>query len=177
MRKILNFNELEDFESALFDQLEQHDRVNLVADFDTIWEVAQDISMELDGKPDYINMDSYEYDKEYSLEVYKDDGQVCYAIDQIYDYDSEKYYGMDGVTFVDHEVSPKYIQDVEANKMIKDFVPVLYSIGEASNECDDCALEKQIDGTRAVYYVPICFDDLIDNIDSLIDDFFEECFR
>lgn len=185
MKKILKLDGIEELECVIMDNLSYGHPVSVVSDMETIWKIGSHLSREYGFSIGIVEIDNFEYDKEYIISVNENDDGFSFDITQAYNYDSDRYYGIVGITLVDFKVDDQFIKDVQEDKYIDNFTPIVYGFKEELNKlndghngnCGECELEKMIDGTLVVYHVPICFDELIDKIDNIIDDFFEDCFR
>lgn len=163
-----------ELEDIIADKIETEKNISVIGNKDMLWEMAMDFQSE-GIEFDYIDLDTFDYDKEYCLEIKLEDNIYTMSFEPIYNYDKEIYFGVDGLVYVWEDVNSRFITDVEDNKYITDFRPVIFEFKDS--DCKNCELEKELDGTRWVYYVPSCFDYITDRFDKVIDDFFEDAFR
>lgn len=170
--------EIYDLIPIMLDDLEKEPEVSVVADLDTVWDLAEEFYNEYEYDYDYVDINRLEYDREYILTL-RNNGTI--SVEPTYNAETNTYLASDGLVYVSEDVNSKYVLDCKKNKYIFDFRPVIFGYRDEHEEhdgedCKQCNLEKYIDGTRYVYYIPVCFDDLAEKFDKVIDSFFEECF-
>ena len=169
-REIIYIEDIEMLEAMILDRLETEEAISVVSDFDFIWDLAMQLHLVDEIEFEYIDVCRYDYDKEYILSVLDDGDKYVMSIEKAFNYANNSYSGIDGVVFVDDSASSRVITDMENNEYCKpEFI--LFSRDPADKECCDCSLERETDEHRIVYYIPSCFDYLIDSIDKMIDDF------
>lgn len=127
-----NFEDIEELVSHMFEKLDGDEPISVVADKD----LAVDIMLELLTYDNVIlnfaNVDTYDYDKEYLVSLYDDtDTDYWYvSIEQIYNYEKEKYFGTDGYVLFHEDVNSKALVDMQNNENIELSGYDWFTIGE-----------------------------------------------
>lgn len=181
MDKHINVIDYEHLECILLDNLDENGSASLVSDFNTVWNVAMDFVKE-DIEFEFIDLNT-DYEKEYYLTLMEDeDGEVTMGVERAFC--DGKYLATDGLVFVEDTVNPKYFSDMRSNKIVKDFVPIVFSFGSSDEEdeddtvgCEDCLFGKEVDGSQVHYFIPVCMNELVKAFDNLMNKHVEDNFR
>jgi len=116
-----NFKNIEELASYMFEKLNGDDPVSVVADKDLAVSIMQELLNYENVILDICNIDSFEYDREYLVSLYDDtDTDYWYvSIEQIYNYEKEKYFGIDGYVLFHEDINSKALIDMQNNKNIE----------------------------------------------------------
>lgn len=152
MNDYLKFEDIYELLDAMYNVLETDGQVSLVGDFNLLKDVVEILwEDDVEYTPMYIQIDRYEYDREYVLEI---DGTKI-SFEPAYNYETERYYGVDGTVFVDDKVNIKFIKDVRNNGNIDDFTPVVFRIHDYEEDSEEVVDE---DATNTSVTTCICKD-------------------
>lgn len=131
-----NFENIEDLVAHMFEKLDSDNTVSVVADKDLVVAIMQEL---LDYENVILSLAEVDtdYDREYIVSLYDDtDTDYWYvSIEQIYDYEKDKYLGNDGYILFHEDVNSKALVDMKNNEFIKLSGYDWFVIGE--EETDD----------------------------------------
>ena len=130
--KMLNFDNIEDLVAYMFDKLGDDESVSVVANKDLALSIVKELLDYNDVILKYANVDDYEYDKEYIVTLHDDINSDSWdiAIEQIYNYEKEMYFGTDGYVLFHEDVNSKVMIDMQNNENIELSGHDLFVIGE-----------------------------------------------
>ena len=131
--KMLNFDNIEDLVAYMFENLDNEDNcVSVVANKDLALSIVKELLDYNDIILKYANIDDYEYDKEYIVTLHDDLNSDSWdiAIEQIYNYEKEMYFGTDGYVLFHEDVNSKAMIDMQNNENIELSGHDLFVIGE-----------------------------------------------
>lgn len=174
---------LEHLEDIVMDNLKTNESVSVVSNYDVVLEMVMDFVREgIDL--DFIDVDP-DYEREYYLTLTNDGEDIYMGFEKAFCEENGKYLGTSGLVFVDVDTNSKYVSDVSNNKFASNtFTPIYFTFEEedietdhGANHCHECSVEKQVVDNKAIYILPICMDDLIEQIDDLIDNYMTEFFK
>lgn len=169
-RRIIDIENIELLEAKILDEMETMETVSVVSNLDTIWDLA--MILHDDGVEfELIDIDKYDYNKEYMLTVKDNGSEYTMAIEKAFNEEKEMYFGTDGLIFIDDSVNSRVIIDMKENEFCDPHF-VIFSLGSNKDKCSECEIERQQEDTMVVYRIPLCLDFLIDYIDSAIDNWF-----
>lgn len=88
---------------------------------------------------DFAEIDDRDYDREYLLSLYEDEDDDYWhiSIEQIYDYENNRYFATDGYVLFHEDVNSKALTDMQSNKNAELSGYDWFIIGEDDCE-DDC---------------------------------------
>ena len=184
-----NFIKVKDRMDLFFEMAEtlvNNGRVSLVGELDLILELAQLFKTEYKIYHSAIEI-SGSYDREYLLTVIDDVKSNWNDLSVEMAYRKNGYVGVSGVVYYTSEVNEDFIKDVRSNQYIKDFSPVKVIFVEDDEfdedeallncmpfgECDKCHFDYSLNGNLAIFTIPQCYDELIEEIHNLIDEYID----
>ena len=150
---MLNFNNIEDIVAYMFENLDNEDNcVSVIANKDLTLSVVKELLDYNDTILKYANVDDYEYDKEYIVTLHDDVDSDYWdvAIEPIYNYEKEMYFGTDGYVLFHEDVNSKAMIDMQNNENIELAGHDWFTIGE-----DDIENDIQTDDTDSEYSVTV----------------------
>jgi len=152
---MLNFENIEDLVAHMFDKLDGDEPVSVVADKKFSVAIMQELLNYENVDLNYANVDAYDYDKEYLVSLY-DDTDTDYwhvSINQIYNYEKDKYFGADGYVLFHEDVNSKALVDMLNNE----FMPLgdhdwfVIEEDEKDNDTDETeTVEKSDNGEYSI---------------------------
>lgn len=160
----------------ILERLEEEYYVSVVADFETIWNIAEELYDDFGFEYNLIDVDRLEYDREYYLSI-SEDFKMC--IERAYCDDKDRYLASSGIVYISENVSSKYITDCRSNVFIDDFTPIIfryeYEEVEELEEDNECNPDEDDEYTKVhIHLVDFAdFDDFIDTLEQLASCFFE----
>ena len=131
---MLIFDDIEELVSHMFDEVEADKPVTVVADKDFIVEVMKEFLTYKEVSLDVVEINDFNYDKEYSVTLYYDDEvdvdywRIC--VEQSYSEELEKYFGIDGYVLFHEDVSSKAQIDITINEFTGDCDYEFFVVGE-----------------------------------------------
>lgn len=116
-----SFKDIEELVSYMFDKLNGDECVSVVADKDLTVAIVQELLAYKNVILDFADIDIYIYDKEYLVSLYGDTDTDYWhvSIEQIYNYEKEKYLGTDRYVLFHEDVNSKALVDMKENENIK----------------------------------------------------------
>lgn len=143
---MLNFNNIEDLVSHMFEQIDDAEPVSVVANKDLSISIVQELLEYKNVILKYANVDDYEYDKEYIVTLHDDLDADSWdiAIEQIYNYEKEMYFGTDGYVLFHEDVNSKAMLDMQNNENIELSGHDWFTIGEEESDDTD-EIDEEID--------------------------------
>lgn len=137
--KCLYFADTGDVIDYMMDIAEKVGNVALVSNYDNIMKIFKEIIS--DYAPvtiEIVEIDSYEYDREYVIDLSIEDKDIKLSVCKVYNEDAKRYLASDGIVLIDQDnVHQKYVDDCENNDWVS-FVPRYFSIAEEPDgECCD----------------------------------------
>lgn len=147
---MLNFDSIEDLVSYMFEQLDGDEPVSVVANKELSVSIIQEFLEYKNVILKYANVDDYEYDKEYIVTLHDDCDSDSWdiAIEPIYNYEKEMYFGTDGYVLFHEDVNSKAMLDMQNNENIELSGHDWFTIGEEETEDiaeDDINEETDLD--------------------------------
>lgn len=132
----LYFADMGDVIDYMADISEKAERVAFVSTYDNVIKIIKGIINELDPVIEILDIDSYEYDREYVVDLSIEDGIIKLSVCKTYNEDTGRYLASDGIVLIDQDnVRQKYVEDCKNNEHV-DFVPKYFSIAEEiENKC------------------------------------------
>lgn len=133
---MLNFENIEDLVSHMFEKLDGDEPVSIVANKELSVSIIQELLEYKNVILKYANVDDYEYDKEYIVTLHNDCDADSWdiAIEQIYNYEKEMYFGTDGYVLFHEDVNSKAMLDMQNNENIELSGHDWFTIGEEELE-------------------------------------------
>lgn len=143
---MVNFNNIEDLVSYMFAQLDGDEPVSIVANKELSVSIIQELLEYKNVILKYANVDDYEYDKEYIVTLHDDLDADSWdiAIEQIYNYEKEMYFGTDGYVLFHEDVNSKAMLDMQNNENIELSGHDWFTIGEEESDDTD-EIDEEID--------------------------------
>lgn len=135
---MLNFENIEDLVSYMFEKLDGDEPVSVVANKELSVSIIQELLEYKNVVLKYANVDDYEYDKEYIVSLNNDSDSDSWdiAIEQIYNYEKEMYFGTDGYVLFHENVNSKAMIDMQNNENIELSGHNWFTIGEDNGDAD-----------------------------------------
>lgn len=129
---MLNFNNIEDLVSHMFEKLDGDEPVSVVANKELSVSIIQELLEYKNVILKYANVDDWEYDKEYIVTLHEDCDTASWdvSIEPIYNYEKEMYFGTDGYVLFHEDVNSKAIIDMQNNENIELSGHDWFTIGE-----------------------------------------------
>lgn len=143
---MLNFENIEDLVDYMFEKLDGDEPVSIVASKELSVSIIQELLEYNNVILKYANVDDYEYDKEYIVTLHDDCDSDFWdiAIEPIYNYEKEMYFGTDGYVLFHEDVNSKAMLDMQNNENIELSGHDWFTIGE--DESDD--VDETNEGTE-----------------------------
>lgn len=122
MKKFYNIKQLTYW---MFNKVNDDDNkdnlVTVVVNEDLTVKLLTELLIHDDTKLDFCNIDSFEYDREYYVELSFDENNDIYniAVEQAYNYEKEMYFGTDGVVLFHEDVNSKALIDMQSNENVE----------------------------------------------------------
>lgn len=147
---MINFYNIEDLVSHMFEKLDGDEPVSVVANKELSVAIIQELLEYKNVILKYANVDDYEYDKEYIVTLHDDCDSDSWdiAIEPIYNYEKEMYFGTDGYVLFHEDVNSKAMLDMQNNENIELSGHDWFTIGEdelEDTEEDDTDEETDLD--------------------------------
>lgn len=133
-----NFENIKDLVAYMFEKLDGEEPVSVVADKDLIVSIMKELLDYDDIILDICDINSFEYDSEYLVSL-RDEIDTDYyhvSVEQIYNYEREKYFGTDGYVLFHEDVNSKALIDMQNNKNIEMSGHDWFVIGEDEETFD-----------------------------------------
>lgn len=136
---MLNFDNIEDLVVNMFEKLGDDESVSVVADKDLALSVVNELLDYNDVILKYVNIDDYEYDKEYIVTLHDDANSDSWdiAIEPIFNYEKEVYFGTDGFVLFHEDVNSKTMIDMQNNENIELSGHDWFTIGEDDSDVNN----------------------------------------
>lgn len=133
---MLNFNNIENLVSHMFEKLDGDEFVSVVANKELSVAIIQELLEYKNVILKYANVDGYEYDKEYIVTLHDDCDSDSWdiAIEPIYSYEKEMYFGTDGYVLFHEDTNSKAMLDMQNNENIELSGHDWFTIGEEESE-------------------------------------------
>ena len=133
---MLNFENIEDLVSHMFEKLDGDEPVSIVANKELSVSIIQELLEYKNVILKYANIDDYEYDKEYIVTLHNDCDSDSWdiAIEPIYNYEKKMYLGTDGYVLFHEYVNSKAMLDMQNNENIELSGHDWFTIGEEELE-------------------------------------------
>lgn len=150
---MLNFKNIEDLVLHMFDKTDNEDgSVSVIADKDLALSVMNELLDYDNTILKYANVDDYEYDREYIVTLHDDVDSDSWdvAIEPIYNYEKEMYFGTDGYVLFHEDVNSKAMIDMQNNENIELSGYDWFTIGE-----DDIENDTKVDDEDSEYSVTV----------------------
>lgn len=150
---MVNFDNIEDLVAYMFENLDNEDNcVSVIANKDLALSIVKELLDYSDTILKYANVDDYEYDKEYIVTLYDDVDSDSWdvAIEPIYNYEKEMYFGTDGYVLFHEDVNSKAMIDMQNNENIELTGHDWFTIGEDDIENDTETDDEDSDSEYSV---------------------------
>lgn len=137
---MLNFEDVEDIVDYMIDEVEEEKPISVVADRDMILDIMREMLEYNAISIDICSIEPIEeYDKEYALTLFMDcrDDSLSFSVENIYNYEKDMYFAVDGHVLFHEDVNSKALIDMENNKYA-DITHEWFVIGEDECDCDEC---------------------------------------
>lgn len=136
---MINFENIEDLVSYMFEQLDGDNPVSVVANKELSVSIIQELLEYKNVILKYANVDDYEYDKEYIVTLHDDCDSDSWdvTIEPIYNYEKEMYFGTDGYVLFHEDVNSKAMLDMQNNENIELSGHDWFTVGEEEFEDTD----------------------------------------
>lgn len=122
MKQIMQiFENIQDLVTQMFESCDGDEPISVVADKNLAVAIMQELLSYDDVILNFANIDIYDYNKEYLVSLY-DDTDTNYwhvSIEQIYDYEKDKYFGTDGYVLFHEDVNSKALVDMQNNEFVE----------------------------------------------------------
>lgn len=144
---MLNFENIEDLVSHMFEKLDGDEPVSIVANKELSVSIIQELLEYKNVILKYANVDDYEYDKEYIVTLHDDCDSDSWdvAIEPIYSHENEKYLGTDGYVLFHEDANSKAMLDMQNNENIELSGHDWFTIGEEESEDTEEDDEEETD--------------------------------
>lgn len=122
MKKFYNIKQLTYW---MFNKVNDNDNkdnlVTVIANENLAVKLLAELLIHDDTKLDFCNIDGFEYDREYYVELSFDEDNDIYdiAVEQAYNYDKEMYFGTEGVILFHEDVNSKALIDIQSNENVE----------------------------------------------------------
>ncbi len=132
------FESIEELVAYMFRRVHSDEIVSVIADKDLSVAVMKELLNHDKATLSLADVDEYEYDKEYlvSLEEDEDKDRYHVAIEQIYNYDKDMYFGIDGHILFHEDVNSKALIDMKKNGFIESSGYDWFVIGEGEENAN-----------------------------------------
>lgn len=176
---MLNFDSIEDLVSYMFEQLDGDEPVSVVANKELSVSIIQEFLEYKNVIPKYANVDDYEYDKEYIVTLHDDCNLDSWdiAIEPIYNYEKEMYFGTDGYVLFHEDINSKAMLDMQNNENVELSGHDWFTIGEdeledtnKDNEETESANDDSNESKDSGYSVTVKVDLDIEEAEEIIRD-------
>lgn len=117
--KMQNFENVEELVARMFEKLDGDEPVSVVADKDLAISIMRELLEYTNIVLKYANINDWDYDKEYLVSLYDDTDYWYVSIEQIYNYEKEKYLGTVGYVLFHEDVNSKALVDMQNNENIE----------------------------------------------------------
>lgn len=120
MKKFYNVKQLTYWMFNKVNEYNKENIVTIVANENLAIKLLSELLIHDDVKLDFCNIDSFEYNREYYVELFFDEDNDIYsiAVEQAYDYDKEMYFGTDGIVLFHEDVNSKALIDIQSNENV-----------------------------------------------------------
>lgn len=152
---MLNFENIEDLVSYMFEKLDGDDPVSVVANKELSVSIIQELLEYKNVILKYANVDDYEYDKEYIVTLYDDRDSDSWdiSIEPIYNYAKEMYFGTDGYVLFHEDVNSKAMLDMQNNENVELSGHDWFTVGEEEESDNDDGGEDTNADAESTYTV------------------------
>lgn len=144
---MLNFEDVEDIVDYMIDEVEEEHPVSVVADRDMILDIMRKMFEYKGISIDICSIEPIEeYDKEYALTLFIDcyDDSLSFSVENIYNYEKDMYFAVDGHVLFHEDVNSKALIDMQNNKYV-DITHDWFTIGEDECDCCECTCKDTDD--------------------------------
>lgn len=180
---MLNFIDLSDLVSYMFENFEYDRPVSIVANKDLSLNIMKELMTYEDTVIDLCEVNDYEYDKEYLVTLNSDSEEDIWhiCIVQIYNYITKSYLGMDGYILFHEDVNSKALIDMQKNKLLKiekhDWFVIGEDVKDYTNDDEELETEhtytvngKSVDKKTFDNYISKFAPELVDDEEVASDD-------
>lgn len=144
---MLNFEDIEDIVDYMIDEVEEEKPISVVADRYMVLDIMREMLEYNAISIDICNIEPIEeYDKEYVLTLFVncDDDSLCFSVEDIYNYEKDMYFAVDGYVLFHEDVNSKALIDMQNNKYV-DITYDWFIIGEEECDCCECTCKDTDD--------------------------------
>ena len=138
---MINFENVEALVSHMFDKVNAEDSVTVVADKDLAIGVMNKLLNYNNIALEIVDIDSFEYDKEYFVTLLYDEDKEDYwrvSVEKAYNDFREQYFGTDGYVLFHEDINSKILVDIQNNENVEMSGHDWFIIGEDDSfEADD----------------------------------------
>lgn len=173
---MLNFKNIENLVTHMFDQLDGDNPVSVVANKDLAVSVVQELLEYNNVILKYANVNDQKYDKEYIVTLHNDLDIDTWdvAIEPLYSYENEKYLGTDGYVLFHEDVNSKAIIDMQNNENIELSGHDWFVMND-ENDIDDDTFENSKDSDDEVdYNITLQMTVDTDDVEKIFNNMFQE---
>lgn len=135
---MLNFIDVSDLVNYMFENFEYGKPISIVANKELSIDIMKELLAYENTVIEICDINAYEYDKEYLVTLDSESDEDCWHIyvEQIYNYEAESYYGMDGYVLLHEDVNSKALIDMQQNELLRPESHDWFVIGEDIEEND-----------------------------------------
>lgn len=138
---MINFQNVEALVSHMFDCVNAEDPVTVVANKDLAIEIMTELLDYNNVALEFVDIDSFEYDKEYFVTLLYDEDEEDYwrvSVEKAYNYVREAYFGTDGYVLFHEDINSRILVDIQNNENVEMSGHDWFIIGEDDSfETDD----------------------------------------
>lgn len=134
-----NFRDIEDLVTYMFEKLDGEESISVIANKNLAVSVMKELLNCDDIVLDICDINSIDYDREYIISLH-DEIDTDYwhvSVEQIYNYEKEKYFGTGGYVLFHEDVNSKALVDMQKNKNIEMSGYDWFVIGENTDRHKD----------------------------------------
>lgn len=116
-----NFTDVEELVSYMYEKVDDECPITVIADKDITINLMQEFLLYDNTSLISVELDTYDYDKEYqTVLIYDAENEIYkFYIDYAYNNEIKRYYGMDGIVLFHEDVNSKALVDMQSNKEIE----------------------------------------------------------
>lgn len=119
---MINFENVEALVSHMFDKVSAEDTISVVSDKDLAISVMKELLNYKNVALEIVDIDSFEYDKEYLVTLLYDEDEKNYwrvSVEKAYNDVKEAYFGIDGYVLFHEDINSKILVDIQNNENVE----------------------------------------------------------
>lgn len=119
---MINFENVEALVSHMFDKVNAEDTVSVVSDNDLAISVMKELLNYNNVALEIVDIDSFEYDKEYLVTLLYDEDEENYwrvSVEKAYNNVKEAYFGTGGYVLFHEDINSKILVDIQNNENVE----------------------------------------------------------